>query len=105
MTTGSEWPSSMFGGESARGDRFPLMRPVPYEPRAAISEAGSIGGRPRNGPTLNVGGGGQCLLTDLGPAIYQEFCVEFPMPAAVAGAPTPGEVRLERPVPMGRDGF
>src|SRR5256712_5256371 len=105
MTTGSEWPSSMFGDESARGDRFPLMRPVPYEPRAAISEAGSMGGRPRTGLTINRGSGGMCLVTDLEPAIDQGLGVEFPMPAAVAGAPTLARVRLERPVPFGRNGL
>ncbi|TLY45934.1 MAG: PilZ domain-containing protein [Nitrospirae bacterium] len=105
MTTGSKWPSSMFGDESARGDRFPLMRPVPYEPRAAISEAGSMGGRPRTGLTINVGSGGMCLLTDWEPAIDQVLRVEFPMPAVVAGTPTLAEVRWKRPVPFGRNGL
>src|SRR5256885_10953716 len=103
MTTGSEWPSSMFGDESARGDRFPLMRPVPYEPRAAISEAGSMGGRPRTGLTINVGSGGMCLLADWEPAIYPGLRVEFPMPAAAAGAPTLAAVRWKRPVALGRN--
>ena len=105
MTTGSEWSSAMFGDESARGDRFPLMRPVPYEPSAATGEAGSMAGRPRTGLTINVGSGGMCLLTDWEPAIDQVLRVEFPMPAAVAGTPTLAEVRWKRPVPLGRNGL
>src|SRR5256885_16981822 len=105
MTTGSEWPSSMFGDESARGDRFPLMRPVPYEPRAAISEAGSMGSRPKTRLTINVGSGGMCLLTDLEPANDQGLRGGFPLPAAGAGTPTPAEVRWKRPVPLGRNGL
>src|SRR2546422_3432305 len=100
MTTGSEWPSSMFGDESARGDRFPLMRPVPYEPRAAISEAGSIGGRPRTGLPINVGGGGMCLLTDWEAAIDQVLRVQFPMPAAGARTATLAQVRWQRPLAL-----
>src|SRR2546429_7672209 len=99
MTTGSEWPSSMFGDESARGDRFPLMRPVPYEPRAAISEAGSMGGRPRTRLTINVRGGGVCLLTDWEPAIDQGVRVGVPMPAAAARTPTPAQRRRKPPGP------
>jgi len=95
----------MFGDESERGDRFPLMRPVPYEPSAAVSEPGSTTGRPRTGLSINVGSGGMCLLTDWEPAIHQVLRVEFPVPATVAGAPTLAEVRWKRPVPLGQNGL
>jgi len=95
----------MFGDESVRGDRFPLMRPVPYEPSAAVSEEGSTTGRPRTGLSINVGSGGMCLLTDWEPAIDQVLRVEFPVSAAVAGTPTLAEVRWKRPVPLGQNGL
>ena len=95
----------MFGDESVREDRFPLMRPVPYEPSAGVSEAGSTEGRPRTGLSINVGSGGMCLLTDWEPAIDQVLRVELPMPAVVAGTPTLAEVRWKRPVPLGRNGL
>lgn len=105
MTTGSGWDSAIYGDESLRGDRFPLMRPVPYEPRADIREAGSMAGWPRTGLTINVGSGGMCLLTDWEPEIQQVLRVEFPTPPTRARTPTLAEVRWKRPVPLRRNGF
>jgi PilZ domain len=103
MTTSSGWASAIYGDESLRGDRFPLMRPVPYEPNAAVSKVGRMAGWPRTGLTINVGSGGMCLLTDWEPEIQQMLRVEFPTPPTMAQTPTLAEVRWKRRVPLGRN--
>ncbi|MGH7256048.1 MAG: PilZ domain-containing protein [Nitrospirales bacterium] len=102
-----DWDWDTARDEQYHRDRFPLLRPVPYETTTRVTQEGPSGAVPSEtgmALSVNVSSGGMCLLMNRRPSVKQVLRVQVPMPVNLAQTPTLAEVRWVRQPPFSQDG-